>query len=89
MAIDRALLVEDRLRRRRPADLQRASRRRSSCLDRQRPCLTQDIEGAIALLDEAGIVDSDGDGIREYDGTPLRVLYQTSTNAVRQDTSRR
>ncbi|MBF9044007.1 peptide ABC transporter substrate-binding protein [Rhodobacterales bacterium HKCCE4037] len=49
-------------------------------------CLVQDIAGANALLDEAGIVDTDGDGIREYEGTPLRVLYQTSTNAVRQDT---
>lgn len=49
-------------------------------------CLTQDIAGANALLDEAGIVDTDGDGIREADGVPLRVLYQTSTNAVRQDT---
>jgi peptide/nickel transport system substrate-binding protein len=49
-------------------------------------CLTQDIPGAIALLDEAGIVDTDGDGIREYEGTPLSVVYQTSTNAVRQDT---
>ncbi len=49
-------------------------------------CLVQDIEGANALLDEAGIVDSDGDGIREYEGTPMRVLFQTSTNAVRQDT---
>jgi peptide/nickel transport system substrate-binding protein len=48
-------------------------------------CLTQDMAGAIALLDEAGIVDSDGDGVRELDGTPLKVLYQTSTNAVRQD----
>lgn len=30
-----------------------------------------DIEGAIALLDAAGIVDSDGDGFRELDGTKL------------------
>jgi len=48
-------------------------------------CLTQDIEGAKALLDEAGWVDSDGDGIREKDGVKLEILYQTSTNAVRQD----
>jgi len=49
-------------------------------------CLVQDIDGANALLDEAGIVDTDGDGIREKDGVPLKVLYQTSTNAVRQST---
>ena len=30
--------------------------------------------------------DSDGDGIREYEGMPLVVEYQTSTNAVRQST---
>jgi peptide/nickel transport system substrate-binding protein len=48
-------------------------------------CLTQDIDGANALLDEAGIVDSDGDGVRELDGVPLSILYQTSTNAVRQN----
>lgn len=48
-------------------------------------CLTQDMAGAIAMLDEAGIVDTDGDGVREFDGTPLIVSYQTSTNAVRQD----
>jgi peptide/nickel transport system substrate-binding protein len=47
-------------------------------------CLTQDIAGANALLDEAGIVDTDGDGVREANGVPLRILYQTSTNAVRQ-----
>ena len=46
----------------------------------------QDIDGANALLDEAGIVDSDGDGVREYNGIPLEILYQTSTNAVRQNT---
>ncbi|MCY4538548.1 MAG: peptide ABC transporter substrate-binding protein [Chloroflexi bacterium] len=46
----------------------------------------RDIDGANAILDEAGIVDSDGDGIREANGVPLRVQYQTSTNAVRQST---
>jgi peptide/nickel transport system substrate-binding protein len=48
-------------------------------------CLTQDIEGAKALLEAAGWVDSNGDGVREKDGVELRILYQTSTNAVRQD----
>ena len=48
-------------------------------------CNVQDVAGANAMLDEAGIVDTDGDGIREKDGVPLKVLYQTSTNAVRQD----
>ncbi|MDQ2095406.1 peptide ABC transporter substrate-binding protein [Rhodalgimonas zhirmunskyi] len=48
-------------------------------------CLTQDIEGAKALLDEAGWTDSDGDGIRDKDGKKLSLLFQTSTNAVRQD----
>ncbi|MEL6402975.1 MAG: peptide ABC transporter substrate-binding protein [Chloroflexota bacterium] len=50
-------------------------------------CLVQDIDGANAMLDEAGYADTDGDGVRETaDGVPLEVLYQTSTNAVRQDT---
>ena len=31
----------------------------------------KDIEGAKALLDEAGIVDSDGDGFREYEGEKI------------------
>ncbi|HCW82728.1 MAG TPA: peptide ABC transporter, partial [Rhodobacteraceae bacterium] len=48
-------------------------------------CLTQDLDGAKALLDGAGWVDSDGDGVREKDGVKLSILYQTSTNAVRQD----
>ncbi|MEL7300127.1 MAG: peptide ABC transporter substrate-binding protein [Pseudomonadota bacterium] len=49
-------------------------------------CDVQDIEGANAMLDEAGYMDTDGDGIRETpDGVPMTILYQTSTNAVRQD----
>lgn len=48
-------------------------------------CLTQDLEGAKALLEEAGWTDTDGDGIRDKDGMKLALLYQTSTNAVRQD----
>jgi peptide/nickel transport system substrate-binding protein len=49
-------------------------------------CLVQDVAAANAMLDEAGIVDTDGDGIREKDGVPLVILFQTSTNAVRQST---
>ena len=49
-------------------------------------CLTQDIEGAKRLLDESGVLDSDGDGIREHNGVPLRIVYQTSTNEIRQAT---
>jgi peptide/nickel transport system substrate-binding protein len=47
-------------------------------------CLTQDIAGANALLDEAGWV-AGSDGVREKDGMRLSMLFQTSTNAVRQD----
>ncbi len=49
-------------------------------------CLNQDIQGANKLLDDNGVLDTDGDGVREYNGTPLRITYQTSTNAVRQET---
>ncbi|WGV17424.1 peptide ABC transporter substrate-binding protein [Fuscovulum ytuae] len=48
-------------------------------------CLTQDLEGAKALLEQAGWTDTDGDGIRDKDGKKLSILYQTSVNAVRQD----
>ena len=51
-------------------------------------CLDQDIAGAKQILDDNDIVDRDGDGIREYEGTLLRVVYQTSTNEVRQETQK-
>jgi len=47
-------------------------------------CLTQDIAGANKILDDDGWVKG-ADGIREKNGVKLHVLYQTSTNAVRQD----
>ena len=47
-------------------------------------CIAQDMAGAKALLDEAGWVPG-ADGVREKDGRRLHLLYQSSTNAVRQD----
>ena len=47
-------------------------------------CLVQDIEGANKLLDDAGWAKG-SDGVRAKDGVRLSMLYQTSTNAVRQD----
>ncbi|MFO7757685.1 MAG: peptide ABC transporter substrate-binding protein [Roseovarius sp.] len=47
-------------------------------------CLEQDVEGAKALLDEAGWT-MGASGYREKDGERLSLLFQTSTNAVRQD----
>lgn len=84
MAIDRALLVE----------IGYGDAGRVTCNVLPAPeiyastandaCMTQDIEGANALLDEAGWVKG-GDGIRAKDGERLSLLFQTSTNAVRQD----
>jgi len=39
---------------------------------------------AAALLDEAGWIDSNGDGVRERDGLRMTVTYQTSVDAQRQ-----
>ncbi|MHA6263949.1 peptide ABC transporter substrate-binding protein [Arenibacterium sp. CAU 1754] len=47
-------------------------------------CFTQDIAGANKMLDDAGWVKG-SDGIRAKDGVRLSIVYQTSTNAVRQD----
>jgi peptide/nickel transport system substrate-binding protein len=46
-------------------------------------CKTQDVEAANKLLDEAGWT-MGSDGVREKDGVRLSMLYQTSTNSVRQ-----
>lgn len=48
-------------------------------------CLTQDLEGAKKLLDDAGWKDSDGDGVRDKDGKKLSLVYQTTVNPIRQD----
>ena len=48
-------------------------------------CKTQNIEGANKLLDDAGWPRGD-DGVRAKDGIRLSILYQTSTNSVRQGT---
>lgn len=44
-----------------------------------------DAEGAKKLLDDAGIVDSDGDGIRELDGQKITLQYITYTNRCLSD----
>lgn len=44
------------------------------------------IQKAAALLDEAGWVDSDGDGVREKNGVKLQLLFQTAVNPIRQKT---
>ncbi|WP_075215184.1 peptide ABC transporter substrate-binding protein [Mongoliimonas terrestris] len=83
MAIDRALLVE----------VGYGQAGRPTCNIVPAPamfasdntdCLKQDIEGAKALLTEAGWVPGP-DGVRVKDGMRLKLLYQTSVNAVRQD----
>ena len=48
-------------------------------------CLKQDVDKANRLLDEAGWARG-GDGIRLKDGVRISILYQTSTNSVRQGT---
>ena len=48
-------------------------------------CKTQDVDEANRILDEAGWARG-GDGVRARDGVRLSILYQTSTNSVRQGT---
>ncbi len=46
--------------------------------------LPQDSAKAAALLDEAGWKDSNGDGIRDRDGTPFSFRFLTSPHSVKQ-----
>ncbi len=46
------------------------------------------LDKAAALLDEAGWVDSDNDGTRDKDGVEMKVRFQTSANALRQETQK-
>ncbi len=48
-------------------------------------CKKQDVAGANKLLDDAGWKRG-SDGVRAKDGVRLSILYQTSTNSVRQGT---
>ena len=48
-------------------------------------CKTHDVDEANGILDEAGWMRG-GDGVRAKDGVRLSILYQTSTNSVRQGT---
>ncbi|MEM6449634.1 MAG: peptide ABC transporter substrate-binding protein [Cyanobacteria bacterium P01_D01_bin.105] len=45
-----------------------------------------DPEGAARLLEEAGWVDTNNNGIRDKDGVEMTVVYQTPINPVRQET---
>ena len=47
-------------------------------------CLTQDLDGARAVLEQAGWLPGP-DGVRQKDGQRLSMLFQTTVNPVRQD----
>lgn len=47
-------------------------------------CFSPNITTANALLDEAGLRDLNGDGVRESNGVPLRILLQAATNPTQQ-----
>jgi peptide/nickel transport system substrate-binding protein len=84
MAIDRAILVEIGYGEAGALTCNILPAPEIYASDANEACKTQDIAGAKALLDAAGWTDSDGDGVRDKDGVDLRILFQTSTNAVRQ-----
>jgi len=50
--------------------------------------LTYDAEKAKAILDDAGIVDTNGDGIREYQGQELKIELSSYVSATYQEASK-
>jgi peptide/nickel transport system substrate-binding protein len=46
------------------------------------------LEKAAALLDEAGWTDTDGDGIRDKDKIKMKIVFQTTSNTLRQETQK-
>lgn len=47
--------------------------------------LAYDVDGANALLDASGWVDSDGDGLRDKDGVPFIIRFFTTDRQIRKD----
>ena len=84
MAIDRELLVEIGYGAAGQVTCNLVPAPLAFASDANESCRMQDLDGARALLDEAGWAVG-GDGIRTRDGVRLTMDYQTSTNAVRQD----
>lgn len=58
----------------------------SEFVSRNTPFYPFDLDRARALLEEAGWIDTDGDGVREKDGRTLSVVYQTGVTEVRRQT---
>lgn len=84
MAIDRALLVEIGYGKAGKLTCNVVPAPAAYASDANDSCLVQDIAGANAILDAAGW-ERGSDGVRAKDGVRISILYQTSTNAVRQD----
>ena len=45
-----------------------------------------DVDKANELLDKAGWIDSDDDGVRDRNNQPLQLIFQTSNGTIRQAT---
>jgi len=57
-----------------------------SLYDSPNTTYTFDAKKAADILEQNGWIDSDGDGVRDKNGVPLVLLFQTTVNPVRQQT---